>query len=151
MLDNCEGIRVTAPGGGEDLDIFGVRMIVKSDGGAIPVFLGEHLIPPGFVVPPHSHTHDDEMFYILDGELTLLGASGETKVGPGSYVELPRGGVHGFRNDTDREVRFLVICQPGIQAGEMFRHFDRAGRATPHGLAPAEIVGICAQYGVRMG
>ncbi len=145
------GIRVTAPGDGERLDVFGGPMIVKAGGDEAAVFLAEHPIPPGYAVPPHRHDLDDEMFYLLEGELTLIGSGGEIRVGPGSFVHLPRGSLHGFRNDTSAVVRFLVICQPGLQAAEMFRHFDRAGRAATRPLPPAEIVEIAAQHGVSIG
>ncbi len=91
------------------------------------------------------------MFHILDGDLTLLDAEGERRVGPGATVHLPAGSRHGYRNDTKSLTRFLVMIRPGLQGLEMFRHFDRAGRALPSGLMPGEIIGICAQYGVAMG
>jgi len=151
MSQTSGDIHIIPPSGGEALNVFGGAMIQKSDGGDFPLFLAEHPIPPGYVVPPHVHERDDEAFYLLEGELTLLKPSGEVRVGPGTCVLLPRGSVHGFRNDTGSVVRFLVLCNPGIQAAEMFRQFDRAGHAASAGLSPAEIVGIAAQYGVHMG
>ena len=146
------GVQVVRPGSGEGLDVFGAAMVVKSDGSGMPLFVGEHVVPPGYAVPPHLHEGEDEAFYVLAGELTLWCEAGETKAGPGAFARLPRGVRHGFRNDTGGEVRFLVISQPGVQAAEMFRHLDRAGRAAaPGGPAPDEIVAICGQYGVRMG
>ncbi len=144
-------ISVIAGDAGERLDIFGGPMIVKADGSDLPMFVAENPIPPGYMVPPHVHEHDDEVIQVLEGDLTLMGAEGESIAPAGSTVRLPRGSVHGFRNDTDGIVRLMVIAQPGLQSAEMFRHFDRAGKATPGGLTPPEIVAICAQYGVRMG
>ena len=144
MLDiTVRPATVIPPGGGEVLDALGAPMIVKADGGTPGPFFAEHPVPPGYAVPPHVHAVDDELFYILEGELTLLTDGGEVKAGPGATVLLPRGGRHGFRNDTAGTVRMLVVCTPGLQAAEMFRHFDRA-RPT----APDAVVGICAQYGV---
>ncbi len=143
-------VSVVTEADSEVLDVFGAAMIVRSDGSTNGLFVAEHTVPPGYLVPPHVHEVDDESFFLLQGELTLLGADGERSAGPGSFVDLPHGVPHGFRNDTDATVRLLVICRPGIQAAEMFRHFDRAGRGTPGGLTPPEIVSICTQYGVRM-
>lgn len=151
MLDNSRDVRVVAAGGGEALDIFGGTLVLKADGGTVPVMLGEQTAPPGYFVPPHRHAVDDEMFYVLEGEITLLDGVSERLAGPGSCVTLPAGSLHGFRNDGATAARFLVICRPGVQAAEMFRHFDRAGKAAPGGLAPPEIVGIAAAYGVSMG
>lgn len=102
-------------------------------------------------VPPHIHADEDEVFFILEGELTLLDEAGERRIGRGATAQLPKGGLHGFRNDTAAPVRFMVALRPGLQGLEMFRHFDRAGRAAPGGLTPPEIMAICAQYGVTMG
>ena len=148
MQDVMARVAVVAPAAREVLDVFGARMEVLGEAG---MFAAEHVVPPGYLVPPHAHEADDEMFWMLDGRLTLLGPEGERVARAGDCVHLPRGSVHGFRNDEAADVRFLVICTPGVQAAEMFRHFDRAGRAAPGGLTPPEIVAICAQYGVHMG
>jgi quercetin dioxygenase-like cupin family protein len=153
MLDVVKGkaVATLAADAGEVLDVFGASMVVKADPAELGFFLADHIVPPGYFVPPHIHAEEDEAFFILDGELTLLDAAGERRVGRGGTALLPRGAVHGFRNDTAAPVRFLVTLRPGLQGLEMFRHFSRAGRAVPGGLTPPEIVAICAQYGVRMG
>ena len=92
----------------------------------------------------------EEYFFILEGTLTLWSEAGEREVGPGALVTLPRAVRHGFRNAGDAPARFLLIGRPGVQVAELFRHLDRAGRAAPGGLAPPDIVAICAQYGVQM-
>ena len=102
---------------------------------------------PGYGVPTHVHNADDEFFYILEGELAVIGPEGERTAGAGACVKLPRDIPHGFRNATDKPARMLVILSPGVQALEMFRHFDRAGRKAQ--LAPEAIVSIAGQYGVR--
>jgi uncharacterized cupin superfamily protein len=130
----------------ETLDVLGAPMIIKSKAG---LFLAEHPIPPGYFVPPHRHADDEEVLYVMEGELTLIGEAGESKAGAGSCLQFGRGTLHGFRNDTNGAVRLLVIAQPGIQAAEMFRHFDRAAKTAP--LAPPDIVAIAAEYGVRFG
>ncbi len=131
----------------EIIDVFGAPLFVLSDGAATPIVLGEQHVPPGYGVPLHVHDVDDELFLVLEGELTLAGPDGETVAGPGACIPLPRGVPHGFRNATARPARMLVALTPGIQALEMFRQFDRAGRARP--LQPTDIVSIAGQYGVR--
>ncbi|QQS11439.1 MAG: cupin domain-containing protein [Rhodospirillales bacterium] len=143
-------MRLAGPADGERLDVLGAAMIVKTDPGGDGVFVADHSVPPGYFVPPHAHDDDDETLMVVDGALTLLGPAGSVVAGAGSCAHLPRGSVHGFRNDTSSPVRVLVIARPGLQAAEMFRHLDRAGRAAPGGLTPPEIGDICGQYGVRM-
>jgi mannose-6-phosphate isomerase-like protein (cupin superfamily) len=142
-------VDITAPGAGETLDVFGAAMVVKADPAQAGFFLAEHIVPPGYMVPPHVHDTDDEYFWVLDGELTVFGDNGESKAGPATCINLPHGSRHGFRNDGPTAIRFLVLCRPGLQAVEMFRHFDRAGRTQT--LGPAEIAEIAGQYGVTLG
>ena len=77
--------------------------------------------------------------------LIVSGTGGETVVATNACVKLPRGLPHAFRN-ASAACSVLVVLTPGVQALEMFRHFDRAGRAAP--LAPEDIVAIATQYGV---
>jgi quercetin dioxygenase-like cupin family protein len=145
------GVEIRGAAGAEVLDVFGAPMTVLADGAADGMFVGLQVVPPGYFVPPHVHEEGDETFYILDGHLTLLGPAGERSAGPGDLVMLPAAMPHGFRNDGATPSRSLVLCRPGLRLAEMFRHFDRAGKAAPGGLRPDEIAAICAQYGVRMG
>lgn len=130
----------------EILDVLGAPMIVKAAEG---VFLAEHPIPPGYAVPPHRHDLDEEMLYVVEGALTLVGPDGERRAPAGTGVALPAGSLHGYRNDTADTVRLLVIARPGVQAGEMFRHLDRAARGGA--LAPSQVAAIAAEYGVAFG
>jgi quercetin dioxygenase-like cupin family protein len=135
----------------EALDVLGAPLKVKSSSSALAAFVGEQLIPPGYVVPPHRHAADAEMLLVVDGELTLLGEAGERRVGAGECATFAPGLLHGFRNDADEAARIVVVATPGVQLGEMFRLFDRAGREGGTALAPPQIVEIARQYGVEFG
>ena len=68
---------------------------------------------PGRLLEPHVHDDEDDSFYILSGELTFLLAGGEeVKAGPGTFVLIPPGVWHGFRNDTAEPVRILNVHAP---------------------------------------
>lgn len=133
----------------ETLDVLGAPMFVKADGGIVAAFVADHPVPPGYFVPPHRHESDDEMLFVVDGELTLIGEMGERRVQAGACATFARGDLHGFRNDTAHTVRLVVVATPGLQAVEMFRHFDRAAKKGP--LAPPDIVAIAGEYGVQFG
>ena len=142
-------IKIVPPQEGRELNIFGGPMIVKSGGDDAGFYLAEHPVPAGYMVPPHVHEDSGEVFWILEGELTLMTASQETKVGPGPCVLLPKGEPHGFRNDTATAVRMLVMCGNGPSALSMFRDFDQATRSSRGNLAPAEIALIAGRHQVR--
>ena len=63
----------------------------------------------------HVHYHHSDLFYVLEGELTLrLGVEGETAAVPaGTLARVPPGVVHGFRNAGDADMRYLNLHAPG--------------------------------------
>jgi mannose-6-phosphate isomerase-like protein (cupin superfamily) len=64
---------------------------------------------------PHVHRRHTDFFYVLEGELTVpLGPDLEEVVAPsGSLVVAPPLVVHGFRNGSDEDVRYLNFHAPG--------------------------------------
>jgi hypothetical protein len=148
MQPTRDAVRVVLPEQAETIDILGAGLAVLCDGLNLPLLLGEQIVPPGYGVPPHRHDSDDELFVMLDGELTVAGPEGEMRVGKGACVQLPRGIAHSFRNDSPQPARVLVIALPGLQALEMFRHFDSAARR-PVPATPPQIMEIASQYGVH--
>src|SRR5262245_40052110 len=48
--------------------------------------------------PPHIHTCEDELFYVVDGEYEFTFERTTFRGGPGTAVFLPRGKVHTFAN-----------------------------------------------------
>jgi mannose-6-phosphate isomerase-like protein (cupin superfamily) len=61
---------------------------------------------------PHVHADEDDAFYILDGELTFLLDEGEVAAPAGTFVLVPPGVDHTFRNGLDRPTRVLNIHAP---------------------------------------
>ena len=53
-------------------------------------FLMEALVPPGAGPPPHTETREEEGFYILEGSLTFWPDGEETRVGPGTFINVPK-------------------------------------------------------------
>jgi quercetin dioxygenase-like cupin family protein len=80
----------------------------------------------------HVHHHHTDLFYVLDGELTLrLGVDGETRALPaGTLARVPPEVVHGFRNASEHEVRYLNLHAPGRQFADFMRAL-RDGRTPP--------------------
>ena len=60
------------------------------------------------------HAHDDhvDLFYVLEGEIEFLEASGARRAGPGTFFAAPRGTEHGFRNPGAGPIRFLNVHAP---------------------------------------
>jgi mannose-6-phosphate isomerase-like protein (cupin superfamily) len=60
----------------------------------------------------HQHEDTDEVFLILDGELTIDLPAGEIVLGPHEIVTIPRGMQH--RPRADRETAILLIEPGGV-------------------------------------
>ena len=63
---------------------------------------------------PNDHTHDDvdEIFYVLEGSLTIRCGDDEFEVGANGFVFLPRNVQHGYTIHNDGHVRFLGLSTP---------------------------------------
>ena len=60
----------------------------------------------------HVHADEDDAFYILEGEMTFVFGDDTAVAGPGTFVLVPPGVEHGFRNDGSGAVRMLNIHAP---------------------------------------
>jgi len=74
--------------------------------------LVEATVPPGGGPPPHYHTREEETFYVLEGEITFM-VDGKMVTGtPGTFVQVPRGTPHAFKNQSSAPVLMLIQCVP---------------------------------------
>jgi mannose-6-phosphate isomerase-like protein (cupin superfamily) len=102
------------------------------------------LIPPGGGPPPHRHDFE-EMFSILEGEITLT-FRGETVVaGPGTTVNIPANAPHQFQNKSAGTVRLLCLCAPAGQE-DLFRE---VGVSVATRTTPAPILSEAEQQAFR--
>ncbi|MEO1240114.1 MAG: cupin domain-containing protein [Pseudomonadota bacterium] len=97
--------------------------------------------------PPHKHTHEDEIYVVLDGEITFLMGDDVVTAGPGDTIVLPRGGWHGTWNEGDAPARALTF----ITQDSPFEHFfDKVAEAA-RGKSPEEGPAIVGQISAEMG
>lgn len=103
------------PGGGPSRWAFGDRYTLKSGeyNTGKTLTLIEAVIPPGGGPPPHIHHWEEEAFYVLDGSVEFQ--NGEDRIGAtnGSFVYVPRGALHAFKNTTDEPCKMLILFVPG--------------------------------------
>lgn len=136
-----------APGEGHALSIAGNTISFKAgaaDTGGAFGFI-EYTASPEFAGPPaHVHHEMYEVFYVLEGELTMrLGA--ETVTAPaGSFVLVPPGIPHTFSNSGTTTARFLGLFTPG-GFEEYFK--DLSGLLGSGPLDPAAGAELASKYG----
>jgi uncharacterized cupin superfamily protein len=63
----------------------------------------------------HYHTSDDELIFVLEGEVVLVTDEGEQVLGPGMCAGFPAGVRNGHQllNRGDRPARYLEISDRG--------------------------------------
>ena len=93
-----DGATFTVKAGGEDSE---GRVAVMEQSG-----------PAGLVVAPHTHAGEDEMFYVLAGELRGFCGDERWTASAGDFLFLPRDVEHGFEVVGDRPARALTIVGP---------------------------------------
>ena len=149
MHTETDAIEVIGPRAGEVVQVLGAPIVIKSGGRPDQMFFADHPLPPGYGVPMHVHEAEDELFYVLEGQITLYSAEGTTTAGPGAFIHLPHGVAHGYRNTSTRDARMIVVATPGGGLEQIFRGLDSAARdAAP--LDAERIGAICAAHQVQM-
>ncbi len=61
--------------------------------------------------PPHIHRREDEIFYVLEGELAVSVGDRTRKALPGTMVFLPRNVPHSFTIESE-QMRMLILLTP---------------------------------------
>ena len=75
--------------------------------------LTETTLGPGFPGPkPHLHRDTLDMFFVLEGTLTMQLGEETLDLSAGSFVLVPPGTAHTFSNRTDQQVRLLNMDTP---------------------------------------
>jgi mannose-6-phosphate isomerase-like protein (cupin superfamily) len=79
---------------------------------------------------PHFHRSISESFFIISGAMRLYDGTAWIDAGPGDFMFVPEGGVHGFRNESGAPASMLILFAPGAPREGYFEGLaDLAGRS----------------------
>ena len=115
--------------------------------------LWEAVVPPGGGPPPHIQSREDEGFYVLEGEMTFVADGRKVVARQGSFLNIPRGVLHTFKNESQADARMLILVAP---AG-MEKMFEEMGTvvtgptARPSPPTPQEMekaAAVAPKYGI---
>jgi mannose-6-phosphate isomerase-like protein (cupin superfamily) len=107
---------VLKPGEGRRYDMGALQAVFKADGSEVQ---------DGFSISewwldarhegPGAHKHDDneEVFYVLEGEASILIGEEWHGLPQGSICVIPRGVLHDFRNESTGRMGLLNLFLPG--------------------------------------
>ena len=106
---------VVLPEGGDRLNIAGGEFIhkVKSADTNNVFSVIEIITPPGKGVALHVHENEDELVYLLQGEIEVTLGDQTMLAVPGVTALLPRGVAHGFTNVGDTPSIVIDTILPG--------------------------------------
>ena len=124
----------------------GIRYLVDgSERGDMGMF--ELTVPPGSnVPPPHSHSNNEEIVYVLEGTLRYTVGAETRDLTPGQSMRTPKGTVHGFSNPFDLPARALIVLSPDIGA----QYFKDIAAVVSAGGPPdkAALAAVMSRYGL---
>lgn len=140
-------LAVVAPGGPDLEAAPGFTATIRlssSETGAISIV--EHVFAPKTLVPPHRHSREDEISYVVTGEIGFRSDGREVSLAAGGYIVKPRGELHSMWNAGAMPARMIEIISPaGFE-----RYFVELAEAVAAagGPDPAVIAPVAARYGL---
>ena len=131
-----------------DLGKLGARLDVARTDNEANVAIVEHTLPPHTLAAPlHRHSREDEISYVLEGEMTVLAGRELSTVPAGESVVKGQDVWHTFWNAGDEPLRFLEIIAPG----EFSEFFEEVAPLTPLDPSDRDAVEEFQRIGERYG
>ena len=81
--------------------------------GASQLYMGTGIVPPGAGTPRHLHDVDEEILYVLDGEITVVLGDDTHVVTAGGTAFIPPGTWMQVTNKSDKPARVLGVLGRG--------------------------------------
>jgi quercetin dioxygenase-like cupin family protein len=122
------------------------KLLSEQTGGNVAVF--EEVVPAGGGTPLHIHRTSDEVIYVLAGEFTFKLGEQLRNGGPGTWVFIPRGTMHAWKNSGGAAGRAFYIFAPaeGAKVFEEMRHLQVPFTS----IDPATVETLCQRYGYEL-
>ncbi len=109
--------------------------------------------PRGSAPPLHLHREDDELYYVIEGELTVLVGNERIDLSAGDFAFAPHGVVHSYIVRSPQARALVTISPAGLEG-----MFVEGGVPVAAGQQPAEevmppieeMVELAARYGCEI-
>jgi len=116
----------------------------RENGGRLDLFVIDVAYRLG--PPLHTHTTQEDSFYVIDGVLTVQLSDDVVEVSPGEFVTAPPGVAHTFTNARpDQSVRVVNVMTPGIGFDSYIKQVN-----APGGVGSEAVAKLNQEYGVEM-
>jgi quercetin dioxygenase-like cupin family protein len=130
----------------------GALMILRAHAGNTGGALGlvEARFPAGFGPPLHVHHREDEVLYVLDGQLRCRQGDREFTAGPGELVFGPRELPHAFKAGPEGATALVLVTPAGLE-----QMFQEGGVPVHDPTTPPvvdydieQVIALSAKYGM---
>jgi uncharacterized cupin superfamily protein len=139
ILDSADGESIPFPP-------HATRRLASAESTEAGLSLFEIVIPAASGgAPPHTHTYEDEFFYVRSGSSTFMAYGVRRTVGVGGFALLPRNSMHAIWNSGEEDAILLV----GTSRGRFDDFFDAV--ALEARQSDAQSPGQIGQIMVRLG
>ena len=113
-------------------------------------------LAPGIGVPRHTHTREDETYYVLSGELKVEVGDQTFLLRPGDTLLAPRNIPHQIQNSGRVENRYLLVFSSAgfenfIDATAVIAPEGSPAPTEPPPVAVQNVMELAASYGIQFG
>jgi quercetin dioxygenase-like cupin family protein len=111
-------------------------------------------LAPGMSVPRHTHTREDEAYYVLVGELEVIVGSETFVLKAGDTLMAPRDIPHQLRNSGKFENHYLLAFSPAgfeefLKATAVPAPDDAVAPAEPPAVPVRNVHQLAVDYGIQ--
>jgi quercetin dioxygenase-like cupin family protein len=113
-------------------------------------------LAPGMAVPRHTHTREDEAYFVLTGELAVTVGETTFVLRPGDTLLAPRDIPHQLRNSGNTTNHYLLVFSPSgfeefIMATAVAAPDHAVAPTKPPAVAVRNVHELAADYGILFG
>ncbi|HIK08058.1 MAG TPA: quercetin 2,3-dioxygenase [Trichormus sp. M33_DOE_039] len=155
MTVNLQGV-VQQPGQGSSYwvlgDLYTIKVVGEDTGKAYA--LVEITVQPQSGSPPHIHSHEDEAFYIQEGELEFQLDEQIVIATPGTFLHSPKGQLHRFTNVSTQPTKLLCWVTPAgfeqflMEVGVPVEDITQSPTASPADIE--KVIAAAPKYGMEI-
>jgi len=113
-------------------------------------------LAPGMAVPRHTHTREDEVYFVFAGELEVTVGEKTFVLGPGDTLLAPRDIPHALRNSGNTTNHYLLVFSPSgfeefIMATAVPAPDNAVAPTEPPAVAVENVYKRAIDYGILFG
>jgi quercetin dioxygenase-like cupin family protein len=113
-------------------------------------------LAPGLGVPRHTHTREDEAYFVVAGELEVAVGENIFVLRPGDSLLAPRNIAHELRNSGNTTNHYLLVFSPSgfeefVMATAVPAPDNAVAPTEPPAVAVRNVHQLAADYGILFG